>query len=183
MWRVSQEALAGFEVQSGLDVKMFRERVGPKFAFNLESYEVAFHVSVDLEISGGKARFENANGFSHFLLQAFHIGRSQAAELAHAEIENRSVSFGVLLELKGLHPFDAKVSLGIEQPFKIAQDAAPILLMRNDSLGPAFLGFVGLVISKPIQEARLETLDGSWIRHGLILWCDSPGGGDPRHPW
>jgi len=43
--------------------------------------------------------------------------------------------------------------MSIEKPFQITQNAAPILLERDDALGPAFLLFVRFIIGQPVEQA------------------------------
>ena len=162
-------------------MKLFGQRIGPEFTLYIKRQVVAFHVRMDREAARRDARLESADGLGEIFLQLIQVRRGLAAKLAHAEIDDRAKSLRIIFQVERLQTLDRETGLCVKQPLKIAKDATPILLMRDDPLISAFLGFGGLVIRETIEEAGLKFFYR--IRHlineesfltlrGSVQWSD-----------
>jgi hypothetical protein len=166
MRRVSEKALAGFEVHGGLEVEMFGERIGPQLAFDLKRHDITLDIGVNLEISRNDARFKDLESFLQFFLQPIHVGSRKPAKLSGPVVNNGAVGLRVIFQLEGFHPLQAEVSLGIEEPIEIAQNALPVSLVGDDSLRAALLLLSRLIIGQPVEQAGLQLFDGNQFSHG-----------------
>src|SRR6185369_5684222 len=129
MRRVSQEALAGFQIQRRLHVQVLGQRVGPEFSLQINRDEIAVAVGANNQIAGGDSRLENLDGLFQFLLQLCHVRSGQSAKLFGPKVDDRLVRVFVVLQVKRLQSAEGKIGLRIEQPLEVAQYSAPILLM------------------------------------------------------
>ena len=127
-------------------MQMFGQGIGPKVALNIERHDVAFEIGMDGQAARRDAGFEDLDGFGHFFLQPREIRGRQPAELARAEIYDGAVGIRVVLKVKGLEAFDAKVGMRIKKPFQVTHHSAAIFLERDDPLHSAFFARARFII-------------------------------------
>src|SRR5215813_8297641 len=119
MRSVAEQRLAVFQVHGRFQMKLFRQRISPELALNVESEMVALHIRVDSEAARSDARFESADSLGQVLLQSVHIRRGLAAKLADAEVDDRTERLRVIPQIERLHAFNAKRRLSVKEPFEI----------------------------------------------------------------
>src|SRR5439155_10063127 len=90
--------------------------------------------------------------------------------MARAEVDHRTKCIRIIIETDRALAFLGQMRAGIKEPLQIAQDSLAVALERNDPLGPAFLRLLRLVISQPVEQARLKFFDDGQFRHRMRIW-------------
>jgi len=134
---------------------MFGPRVGPQLTFDVKRHHVPLDIRPDSETPRGDARLKYLDGLNQFFLHAIEVRRCDSAKITDPKVDNGPVGMREIFEIKRLHSLQTDVGGSIKKPFKIAQNAAAILLVGHNALQAALLLYRRIVVAQAIQQARL----------------------------